>query len=991
VAYAHVVWSLALDVALSDHTGDVWRAMDDVWEILGLEPVKFDDEGYPVPSTSSSARVSVARTTRDPLIRQVAMPLSWNEIRDRAVRFGHEWKDETRERAEAKSFWDGFFRVFGRERRVVASFEHPVKKLDKAAYGFIDLLWKGVLLVEHKSAGKDLAKAETQAFDYIQALIADGREHEVPRYIVVSDFARIALHDVIEDTSLIFDLADLHKHVHDFAFIAGYRTAHVDPPANIKAAEIMAALHDALEEGGYEGGDLDRLLTRILFCLFAEDTGIFEPNTFAAFIENRTAEDGSDLGPRLAQFFQTLNTPLEKRQKRLDEQLASLPFVNGELFETALSVAAFDAEMRGKLVDCAAFDWSAISPAIFGSIFQGVMESPERRQIGAHYTGEADIMKVLRGLFLDELETQLAAAKALKRGKEQRLKELHERIARLRFLDPACGCGNFLILAYRELRRIEQELLVAIHTNRLGHVVLTTDIAHLNKVSVEEFSGIEILDFPAEIARVGMWLMDHQMNVNLSEALGKYFVRLPLKGSAHILCGNALAVDWATLLAPEDDVFVLGNPPYAGKKEQNADQKADMKAVWDEVKGSGILDYVTAWYRRAAEYVQGTRIRCAFVSTNSIAQGEQVGVLWRDLFETWNLKIHFAHRTFGWTSEARGRAHVHVVIIGFGNFDVESKYIFDYAQPKAEPTVQKAKNVNPYLVEGGDTVVTSRRSPINGAPEIFYGSMMIDKPRKKDPEAGLVLLPGQRARLLEECPALKRYILRLYGGNEYLNGIERWCLWLVDAPPSLLRQSDLLKARIEGVRRFRKSSSRAQTRELAATPTLFGEIRQPDAEYLFIPKVSSESRRYLPMGFLPPEIIASGSALIVPEACLFQFGILHSAMHNAWMRSVCGRMKSDYQYSNNIVYNNFPWPEDVTEKATGAVEDAAQNVLDVREDYEAATPAELYDPVAMPAKLAKAHAKLDRAVDRCYRYKKFVNDRERVEHLFALYEKLTSG
>lgn len=920
------------------------------------------------------------------------MPLSWNEIRDRALRFSQEWEGETREHAEAKSFWDAFFRVFGRERRVVASFEHPVKKLDKAAYGFIDLLWKGVLLVEHKSAGKDLAKAETQAFDYIQALVADGREHEVPRYIVVSDFARVALHDLVDGTSLVFDLADFRKHVHDFAFIAGYRTVRVDPenPANIKAAEIMAALHDSLEDGGYEGGDLDRLLTRILFCLFAEDTGILDPNTFAGFVENRTAKDGSDLGSRLTEFFQTLNTPEEKRQKRLDEDLAALPYVNGALFDTTLRVAAFDADMREKLIDCAAFDWSAISPAIFGSIFQGVMDPPERRQIGAHYTGEADILKVLRGLFLDDLEAELAAIKSLKAKKEHRLKGLHDRIAARRFLDPACGCGNFLILAYRELRRIEQEILVELHTNRLGHVTLTTDIGHLNTVSVEQFYGVELQEFPAEIARVGMWLMDHQMNVSLSEALGQYFVRLPLTGSAHIHSGNALALDWADVLPPDDDVLVLGNPPYAGKKEQDAGQKADMKAVWGGVRGAGILDYVTAWYRRAAAYLQGTKARCAFVSTNSIAQGEQVGVLWRDLYEDWSIKIHFAHRTFAWTSEARGRAHVHVVIVGFGNFDVEAKHIFDYAHVNAQPTVLKVKNINPYLVEGGDTTVTSRRTPINGAPEILYGSMMIDKPRKKDPEAGLVLEPAQRQALLADCPELDLYIRRLYGGREFLNGLERWCLWLVDAPPSLVRKSALLKARIEGVRKFRLSSGRAQTKALAATPTLFGEIRQPDAEYLFIPKVSSETRRYLPMGFLPPDVIASGSALIVPEASLFEFGVLQSAMHNSWMRSVCGRMKSDYQYSNGIVYNNFPWPEKVPDKANAAVVAAAQDVLDIRATFDA-TPAELYDPVAMPAKLAKGHSKLDRAVDRCYRRKKFSNDRERVEHLFGLYETLAAS
>jgi hypothetical protein len=919
------------------------------------------------------------------------MPLSWVEIRERALRFSQAWKDQKPEHTEAKSFWDAFFRVFGRERRVVASFEHAAEKQNEAAHGSIDLLWKGVLLVEHEPPGTSLAKTEIKAFDYIQALISEGRDHEVPRYIAVSDFARIALHDLVDDTSLVFDLAQLHEHVHAFAFIAGYRSARVDPesPANIQAAELMAALHDALEEGGYEGGEVDRLLTRILFCLFAEDTGIFEPNAFAGFIENHTAEDGRDLGSRLSELFQALGTPPEKRQERLDENLAALPYVDGALFDAPLRVAAFDAHMREKLVECAAFDWSAISPAVFGSIFQGVLDPPKRRRIGAHYTGEADIMKVLRGLFLDELEAELAAAKASSAERDHRSRALLERIARMRFLDPACGCGNFLILAYRELRRIEQEILVELRTNRLGQVTLTTDIAHLSAVSVEQFFGIELLEFPAEIARVVMWLMDHQMNVSLFEALGRCFVRRPLHSSAHIHCGNALELDWTIVLPPGDDVFVLGNPPYAGKKEQDDGQKSDMKAVWKEVRGAGILDYVTAWHRLAAAYVQGTRAKCAFVSTNSIAQGEQVGILWQDLYETWNVKIHFAHRTFAWSSEARGRAHVHVVIIGFGAFDVPAKHLFDYARPSAQPTVLTVENINPYLVEGADTVVRSRRSPINGAPEVLYGSMMIDKPRKKDPGAGLVLEADQRASLLADCPELAPYIRRLRGGKEFLNGQERWCLWLVDAPASLLRKSAMLRARIEGVRKFRIGSGRAQTQALAATPALFGEIRQPDCEYLFIPKVSSETRRYLPIGFLPPEIIASGSALIVPHASRFEFGVLQSAMHNAWMRSVCGRMKSDLQYSNNVVYNNFPWPESVPAKTRAAVETAAHEVLAVRGSFDA-TLAELYDPVAMPPKLVRAHSELDRAVDRCYRGKKFTNDRERLEHLFASHEALVA-
>ncbi len=489
-----------------------------------------------------------------------------------------------------------------------------------------------------------------------------------------------------------------------------------------------------------------------------------------------------------------------------------------------------------------------------------------------------------------------------------------------------------------------------------------------------------------------MWLMDHQMNMNLNDAFGEYYVRLPLSKSPKIVCGNAIQLSWDDILPRTECRYILGNPPFVGKKEQTAEQKADMDILFGKVKGAGVLDYVSCWYAKAAEYVRGTKIVSAFVSTNSITQGEQVGVLWGELFGRFALTIHFAHRTFAWESEAKGKAHVHVVIIGFAACNPTKRILFEYESPKGEPHAYPAKNINGYLADAPSVCVLSRTRPISRVPEICYGSMMIDKDRGDGDDAGLILSPEHRQQLLVECPELTPYIRRLYGGDEFLNGTERWCLWLVDAPPSLFRKSRLLRDRIETVRKFRLGSGRPTTQKLASTPTLFGEIRQPKTPYLLIPKVSSEMRRYIPIGFVQPEIIASGSALIVPSATLYHFGVLSSDMHNAWVRYVGGRLESRLQYSNKLVYNNFPWPESPSEKRRVGVESASQEVLCVREGLlnSGETLADLYNPLAMPAALVKAHEAVDRAVDRCYRSQPFSSDRQRIEWLFTLYAKMTA-
>lgn len=609
-----------------------------------------------------------------------------------------------------------------------------------------------------------------------------------------------------------------------------------------------------------------------------------------------------------------------------------------------------------------------VGPALatVGSALQEGMDPPERRQIGAHYTGEADILKVLRGTFLDALERELEAARA-----HEPLRALHERIAKLEFFDPACGCGNFLILAYRELRRLEQTILVA-----LGEPG--------TRVCLAQFHGIELLEVPAEQARAGMRLMEQQMDLRLAAALGRDVSR-PLADAAHIVCANALELDWAKVVTASEHLIILGNPPFVGKKEQTPQQKQELARIWIAAKGAGVLDYVTCWYVKAAELMHETRARCTFVSTNSITQGEQVAVLWQYLLAR-GIKIHFAHQTFVWTSDARGKANVHVVIIGFGAFDVTDKTLFDYDQDPENPSACTVANINPYLLAGPDYVASTRRAPRSkDIPAIVYGSMMIDRPRSAGADAGLTFESEHRTILLRECPSLEPYIRPLVGGEEFLQGTQRWCLWLVDVAPAQLqtfmRRSPELRRRLDGIRAFRRASGRAQTRARATTPERFGEIRQPTGPYLLIPKVSSESRRSIPIGFMPADVIASGSALIIPGADHYHFGVLSSAMHHAWVRAVAGRMKSDYQYSSGIVYNNFVWPPDVSAGDRAQVVAAAQSVLAAREQHGDATLAHLYGPLTMPADLAKAHRRLDRAVERCYRELAFGSDRERAEFL----------
>ncbi len=836
------------------------------------------------------------------------MPLSWNEIRDRSVAFVREWEGESSEHAEAKSFWDDFFRVFGVNRRRLATFEHNVKKAS-GAQGFIDLFWPGMLLAEHKSLGKNLDSAFTQATDYFPGL----KDAELPRYVIVSDFAHIRLRNLDSGEEAEFALTDLPKNLPLFGFIAGYETREYkeQDPVNIKAAQRLAELHDALRDVGYEGHELEVYLVRILFCLFADDTGIFMPRSaFEDFLRVRTSEDGSDLAPRINQIFQTLNTAPEKRLKNLDEQIAAFPYVNGRLFEEWLPQASFDRAMRETLLDCCELDWGSISPAIFGSLFQGIMDADMRRNLGAHYTSEKNIQKVIGPLFMDELWAEFERVKTQK----SKLTAFHEKLGSLNFFDPACGCGNFLVISYRELRLLELEVIKRLHGSDQQQLSMDA-VDQYVKVNVDQFHGIEIEEWPAQIARVAMWLIDHQMNLLVGETFGEAVVRIPLVKSANVVHGNALKLDWSSVVASDSCSYLFGNPPFVGAKYMDAQQRSDVDAVFADMPSAGLLDFVAAWYVKAARYASD-RTRCAFVSTNSICQGEQVSALWGWMLSQ-GISVDFAHRTFRWSNEAKGVAAVHCVIIGFSRGGTQEKRLFEYADAVGEPVEIRAQHINPYLVDAVDVLLSNRSKPLCDVPQIGIGNKPIDG-------GNYLFTAEEKAEFIAKEPEAQRWFRRWLGSREFINGMERWCLWLGECPPAELRKMPECLKRVEAVRRFRLDSKSAPTRKIADTPTRFHVENFPESNYLVVPKVSSERRNFIPIGFLGPDTLSSDLVFVAPNATLYHFGVVTSTMHMAWTRATCGRLESRYRYSVGIVYNNFPWPIDANEKQREAISDAAQ-------------------------------------------------------------------
>jgi hypothetical protein len=918
--------------------------------------------------------------------------ISWNEIRARAAKFADGWKDRApaaREEADAQTFENEFFHVFGVPRSKVAVFERKVTLRDgfdaapdlfgepaPAGTGYIDLFWPAHILAEMKTPGKDLQKAYEQAKRYANAL--SGKD--LPRGILICDFVNFHYYDLRDNAKPYrFTLAQLPEYVELFGYLAGYREIVFEKadPVNIEAAELMDKLHDRLKETGYSGHALEVYLVRLVFCLFADDTGIFEPDHFVAYIAGRTSPDGSDLALHLAKIFEVLNTGAGKRALNMDEQLNAFPYINGGLFEERLGIADFDSAMRDTLLACCRLDWGKISPAVFGALFQGVMDEGERHDLGAHYTSEENILKVIRPLFLDGLRAEFEKIKKfVSEARAARLAVFHDKLASLAFLDPACGCGNFLVVAYRELRRLEIDVIKEIHGLRNTAAAVKWDVENVVKVNVNQFYGVELEDFPVQIAQTALWLADHQMNRAVSDTFGVPFLRIPLTASATIVHGNALALDWTEIIPPAKLSYILGNPPFLGARIMNEKQKKEVGRIFNNMKGFGELDYVTCWYKKAAQYIQDTPIEVSFVSTNSICQGLQVPILWTELLNRHGIKINFAHQTFKWSNEARGKAAVYCVIIGFGLADRKTKKLYRYETVTGEPIETAANQINAYLVDSRDIFIQSRATPLcSGVPEMNFGNMPADGGK-------LLFSTEEKDAFLKAEPDAAPWIKRFISAHEFINNEQRWCLWLVGIEPSELRRLKLVYARVKEVKSIREASARPQ---LAAIPHLFAQITQPAGQdFILIPSTSSENRKYIPIGFFSADNIAANSCHIIPNGTVYHFGVLTSAMHMAWVRRVCGRLESRYRYSKDIVYNNFPWPAPA-DKQKAAIERAAQAVLDARALFPASSLADLYDPLTMSPELTKAHQKLDKAVEKAYG-RVFADDAERVAYLFELYQ-----
>jgi MmeI, DNA-methyltransferase domain/MmeI, target recognition domain/MmeI, N-terminal domain/MmeI, C-terminal domain/MmeI, helicase spacer domain len=903
------------------------------------------------------------------------MRLSWQEVRARAGAFSEKWEHAHYEKGETQSFYDAFFYVFGVNRRKVAQYEMAVQRVGRGK-GFVDLFWPRTLIVEQKSKGRDLFKAEGQAVEYL----ADIADYEQPRYILVSDFQTFKLTDLETRESIAFALPDLHKHVEKFGFMMGVQRREFkdQDPANIKAAELVGSLHDEIKATGYEGHKLERFLVRIVFCMFADDTGIFQPkDSLLDFLEHRTNPDGTDTGPLLGKIFEVLDTPEDKRSAHLDEDLAQLPYVNGELFSENLRLPDFNASMRAALLNACRFDWTPISPAIFGSLFQSVMDAQQRREMGAHYTTEKNIMKVIEPLFMDDLRAEFDKIKSLKRDKRKRLEAFQAKLSKLTFFDPACGCGNFLIIAYRELRLLELEIMREIKA--LGELALLT-----SAIDVDQFYGIEYEEFPARIAETALWMMDHIMNNRLSLEFGEVFARIPLKKAPTIVHGDALETDWEEVLPAKRCSFVLGNPPFIGHVFRTKEQKYwfDQILQTHGIKSKRV-DYVFAWFLKAASYVLDSNTRVGFVATNSISQGEQVALVWPRILSELGMTIQFAYQSFIWGSEARGKASVHVVIVGFAGAksEIRQKVLYLVGDDGQDHNMIAVKHISPYLIdtsdlENPDTVIARATKPLNGLSEMRKGTEVVDG-------GHYILDDAEKAALLAVCPEAESIIAPFWGGREYLNGIERWLVNVHDAPIAMLKDLKPVRDLMNRVRTYRENGG-GTAKKLADDPRSYHVYRIPKTPFLAFPAVSSERRAYAPIGYLEPPIIPSDQLRIVMEVGLNEFAILTSGMHMAWLRNVGGKMKSDYRYSAGLVYNTFPLPKGDLSKLAPL----AEAVLAARAAHEGATLADLYDPDLMPANLRKAHQALDRAVDKLYRRGGFESDRERVEHLFSLYEQM---
>jgi type I restriction-modification system DNA methylase subunit len=896
-----------------------------------------------------------------------------------AETFAEKWKSYTDEKQHARGFWSDFFtNLCGVDDQEEAGIEYEkrVKSTISGNQEYIDVYWKNVALIEHKTAGENLDKAELQARGYWLSLAPGYR----PKTIIISDFHNFRIVDVALNKTHEFPLSKLPDNIHRFeAIISGNRTKISEEEITVdqQAAKLMANLYLELEAHGFEGHETSIFLVRLLFLLFGDDTGMWSKNLFLKLVME-TKEDGADVGPTFDELFEVLNTAQSKRSESLSVKIKDFPYVNGNIFAEKISVIDFNKKMRKALVEVANYDWTTINPTIFGSLFQLIKNKEARRELGEHYTSEENINKIVYPLFLDGLQEQLAAAWDSKKE----LKKLRQALTKIKIFDPACGCGNFLVVSYRHLRQLELELIVRLRNLEGEKDALQLDGAMGLSVGLNQFYGIEIEEWPAQVAQMALFLTDHQENLKLEKITGITPNRFPLTSSAKITQGNALHLDWAELLEIDDSTFILGNPPFYGARMQSAEQKDDGKLVWGDIKGVGELDYVTNWYRKAADYLIKSKTNCAFVSTNSITQGEQPSIIW-SILKPMGIKINFAHQTFRWGNDASGVAAVHCVIIGFSAFSTgEQISLWEYPDIDEDPVKVLVKNINAYLLNAPDILITARSEPLVGnIPEMDFGSMPNDGGFLSDIDEDTAI------EIRKTDPIAGKYLRNIIGARELIHNEKRFCLWLVDADISEMRNSPTIKQRISEVKKLRSESKRAATNRLASTPHLFGEIRQPNTQYIVIGRVSSENREYFPISIMQKDVITNDAVLLIPTDDISLFAILISNVAALWMKAISGRLKSDIRISATITYNNFPFPK-LLPKDKAAIESSGKLILATRANYPELSLADLYDPLHMPKDLRDAHKNNDKLILEIFGLKDSATNAEILEKLFYLYSEL---
>ena len=894
--------------------------------------------------------------------------------------FAKKYASAESEKQLAQSFWRDFFlSVVGVSDLLVAGieFEFPIRS-NKGTIQFIDCLWSGVVLIEHKSAGKNLDEAEKQARDYLESL----SPHLRPPSIIVSDFKKLRVIQILRGTSYEFALADLADNLDRIRAVVAFDGASAAEPrveADKKAVKLMGDLFKEFDKAGYGGHELSVFLIRILFLNFGDDTRMwkFTPEgLFGSYVKN-TFPDGSGLGGRLQELFQILNTPVEKRPATLSPALADFPYVNGGLFAENLPIFSFTAPMREALIATTKYDWSNISPAIFGAMFQTVKDKEARRESGEFYTSEKAIMRVISPLFLDDLTERLQKAWE----SAPALKRLWAELGKLNFLDPASGSGNFLLVAYKKLRELELKLLARLRELEGKDTQLALDGSIGLQVHLGQFHAIEYDEWSSQIAFVAMFLADHQANRQMEEILGASPNRFPLTESAVVKQGNALRISWDSVCPMDENTIIMGNPPFNGPSFMTESQRVDTATIWRDTPRFGVMDYVANWFLIAARWAKERQVRAAFVATNSITQGQQPSVLWNQL-NPMGVGLDFAYRTFWWDNGAA----VHCVILGFSSLPKPKKRpLWNFPDIKGEPELIWASNINAYLLDAPDILISSRTKPLLPTmPQMNKGSQPTDQGHLSN------LSAEEAEQIRDEDPIAAKYLRLLIGGQEFIRGSQRFCLWLEGAEPSDLRSSQVLRERIEKVREFRLSSTKAATRKDALRSHEFQEIRQPKSNFIAVPEVSSENRDYVPIAYFDPSIVPTNKIQVIENGGLSVFGTLCSRVFSVWVRSISGRLKSDFSISSEITYNNFPFPE-TTGEQDRAIEEAAQKVLDARNEYPNSSLADLYHPMSMPTSLRRAHQQLDKAVLSAFGLKTAATDDEILTDLFKRYGELTRG